>query len=665
MPRTLLPLDAPSTNELPVGVLFAPLDAPAPELAPKIAPASKPKVKTTPKAKAKSKKTEPEEAILEPEDEPDQAEEEQGPSSYDRALLRAILTRAERARRDPATFFEFALREEKTQARITIAAHQRVLFAFVNAFPRCVIRMPAGSSKTFCMAGLTLWLLGLDVTERGGMISASQEQASKPFSMVQDYLEDEHRAYPELHLVFPELRPSPRQKDKWTETRLVVDRPPGIRDASLAAIGIDGALQGARLSWILVDDVLNEENTSTPAARQKVNRLFFSKVLSRKDIEHSRIVVTNTPWHPSDLTYALEKAGWPTLTMSIEGDITIANADDWDTDDLRSDPRSRDPRNENLRLTAHDSEDYGAPLCRRLKDGEIVRANEQEADAFQRGERRDLFRFDIDGEIPLWPEKFPIEAIEELRDVTYVNEPQTYNQLYRCLCRDDASAKCKIEWIERCKDQAIALGHHSFVSEYRGSNFTVTGVDLAIGEDEKHDYTALFTFEIIPSITIPTEKGQRQIRNARKILDVEYGRFAGRSVVDKIVDKVRRYQSFVRVETNAAQDFLRQWVLDIDASIPVRAHTTGKNKTQRILGVEGLFIELEGGAWIIPCDPATRRVPDAVRRWIDECLYYQPPPAHTGDLLMASWLGRAQARALGAFDGERGNGSIAAGIAAR
>lgn len=648
MPRTLLPLDdLPRADELPVGFTLAPL-------------------------------TEEDAVDEEPGDEDAQEgtplpdggvggnEEEQGPSSYDQRLLRAILGRAEGSRRDPARFFEFVLREEKTQSRVATTAHQRVLFSFVQHYPRCVIRMPAGSSKTFCMAALTLWLLGLDPTERGAIISASEMQAAKPFSMVQDYLEDEHRAYPELHLVFPALRPSPRQKDKWTETRLVVDRPPGIRDASLAAVGMDGALQGARLSWILVDDVLSEENTATPAARQKINRLFFSKVLSRKDIERSRIVVTNTPWHPGDLTYALERAGWPTLTMSIEGDITVTNADDWDTDELRSDPRSRNPRNEGLRLASHDSEDYGAPLCRKLKDGEVVRASEEEAEAFRRGERSDLFYFDIDGEIPLWPEKFPVEKIEELKQF-YANEPQTYNQLYRCLCRDDASAKCKVEWIERCKDQALTLGLHSFVHEYRGSNITVTGVDLAIGEDEKHDYTAFFTFEIVPVVQLQTEKGPRTIRNARRILDVEYGRFAGRKIVDKLIDKVRRYNSFVRVETNAAQDFIRQWVLDVDIAIPVKAHTTGKNKTQRVIGVEGLFIELESGAWLIPCDPVTRAVPEPIRKWIDECLYYQPPPAHTGDLLMASWLGRAQARALGAFDGERGNGttSVAAGIAAR
>ena len=592
--------------------------------------------------------------------------EEQGPSSDDRALLRAVLRRAEAARRDPAKFFTFSMREERTQARIQSASHQRVLFSFVQHYPWCVIRMPAGSSKTFCIAALTLWLLGLDPTERGAIISASEGQAAKPFSMVQDYLADEHNAYPEMHLTFPGLRPSSRHKDKWTETRLVVERPPGIRDASLAATGIDGQLQGSRLSWILVDDVLSEENTATPAQRAKVNRLFFSKVLSRKDIEKSRIVVTNTPWHPGDLTYALERAGWPTLTMSIEGDITIANAPDWDTDELRCDPRSRNPANEGLRLSAHDNEDYGAPLCRRIKGGEIVRASDAEIEQYRRGERSDLFYFDIDGEIPLWPEKYPIEKIEELRDVTYADAPQTYNQLYRCLCRDDANAKCKVEWIERCKDNAISLGHHSFISEYKGPNITVTGVDLAIGEDEKHDYTALFTFEVLPIIQVSTDKGPRTIKNARKILDIDYGRFAGKLLVEKIIDKVKRYNSCVRVETNAAQDFIRQWVLDVDTAIPVKAHTTGKNKTQRIIGVEGLFIELENGIWIIPCDPHTRAVPEPVRRWLDECLYYQPPPAHTGDLLMGAWLGRAQARALGAFDGERmGGGNVGAMIAAR
>lgn len=582
----------------------------------------------------------------------------------DLRIVRALMRKADRARRDPVAFFSFVMKEEKTHARIEAAAHQRLLLEFVMAHPRSVIRMPVGSSKTFSMAALTLFLLGNDPTERGAMISASQGQAEKPLSMVQDYIEDEQGHYPELHLVFPELRPSPRAKDPWTQKKLVVDRPPGIRDPSLVAIGIDGKLPGARLSWIIVDDVLDEENTATPQQREKVKRLFNSTVLSRKDIEGSRIVVCNTPWHPDDLTYSLEKAGWPTLTMDIEGNVTITNAPDFDSDEIRPAYRTKgdleqdsagDPVPTVFRLAAHDSAAYDAPLSVQLRDG----TRELAANDNRRLAGNDNAEpFDVEEEIPLWPEVFSAEKIAKLRD-DYKNALYEYNQLYRCLCRSDEDAACKVEWIDRCKQLAIEAGHFSFVAEYRGPNPTVTGVDLAVGEDEKHDFTAFFTVECIPSMQI----GSKVYRNLRKILEIDIGRYKGRAIVDKLVDKTRRYNSIARVETNAAQDFLRQWTLDVDVSVPIRAHTTGANKHQRVHGVAGVFIELENGAWLIPTDPHTGQSPAAVQTWIEECLYYRPPPAHTGDALMASWLARAQARLLGTFD-DTGE-SVAAAIAAR
>ena len=581
-----------------------------------------------------------------------EASDEKAPESgtRDRRVLRALIARAERARKDPIAFFDFVMKEEKTHAKIAAAAHQRVLFDFIFHHQRVVIRMPVGFTKTFSMAAITLYLIGLDPTERGSVISSSREQAEKPLSMVQDYIEDESSQFPELHLAFPDLRPSRRVKDPWTQTKLVVDRPAGIRDPSLVAVGFGGKLPGARLSWIIVDDILNEENTRTPAARTKVKRWFDSTVVSRKDIERSRIVVTNTPWHPEDITYALEKAGWPTITMSIDGSITISNAPDWDSDEIRP---ALLTRGDVYRLTAHDTAEYGAPLVRfdpKAKD--YVQAQEGDAGAVHR---------DVEESIPLWPEMYPVEKIEQLRS-DYAGATSELNQLYYCRTRSDEDAPVKEAWIEKCKQLAIRAGVHRLVHEYRGPWPVVTGVDLAIGEDEKHDQTALFTFACVGEMRID----DKLYRNLRLILDVDVGRYRGRAVVDKIVDKTRRFGSICRVETNAAQDFLRQWTLDVDISVPVRAHNTGTNKHQRVHGVAGVFIEIENGAWLIPTDPNTLRCPAPVQVWIEDILSYKPPPAHTGDALMASWLARAEARAQGAWNREGPDGgSLAALVAAR
>ena len=101
-----------------------------------------------------------------------------------RASVQWLLTEANEARHDVKKLFSFVMKEEHTGRPVRCMPHQRVLFDFIDAHPMCVVRMPVGSSKTFCMATKTLQLLGNDPTARGAIISATQGQAGKPLGMV-------------------------------------------------------------------------------------------------------------------------------------------------------------------------------------------------------------------------------------------------------------------------------------------------------------------------------------------------------------------------------------------------------------------------------------------------------------------------------------------------
>lgn len=500
---------------------------------------------------------------------------------------------ADAAGKDPKAFFEFVVKHETTGADLKCEPHQRVIFDFVMAHRLCVVRLPAGTSKTFSMGTLTMYLLGQDPTGRGAIVSSTQGQAMKPLAMVRDTIESSQR----LRMVFPKLRKSLRKTDEWTQTEITVDRPPAIRDASLVAVGIDGAIAGARLSWIVVDDILDRENTASAAGLQKVHEWFDSTVLSRIDPGTGRIVVTNTPWHPEDLTYRLEEAGWPTLTMDVEGNITLSNCPDWDSPDITPSARP----GEVYRLATHNEpKDVQGQVCQET--------------------------------VPLWPQRYSWDDIAELRKNHLLHR---FNQLYMCVCRSDETAKCKVEWVETCK--AAGRGQ-TLVSMYAGGGLTITGVDLAVGKGSQYDNTAFFTFEQL-------EDGHR------RILDVEFGQWDAPTIVDKLILKHRSYKSLVMVENNAAQDYLRQFVLKKNASIPIKAHTTGRGKSHPEYGVEGIFLEMMNGAWIIPSS-GSGQVHPAVEKWISECLYYNPD-GHPGDVLMASWLAVELARQMG-FGGQKG-----------
>lgn len=500
--------------------------------------------------------------------------------------VRGLMRRAQEAQRDLPAFYEFTIKHEITKAPLKIAPHQTLMFRFAIDHPHCVIRMPIGCGKTFGMSAMALWLLGQDVTARGAIVSKIQGQAEKPLHMVADYI-TEPTLNPPLIMVFPWLQKGTRPTDEWTQTAITVQRPPAIRDPSIVAAGLDTAIGGSRLSWLVGDDILDADNTLTPAAREKVHSNFDARILSRLDPIGSCAVVCNTPWNLDDLTYNLEAAGWPTISMDIYGNIWFAGvSEEWleSVSDLI--------RRSNLE-----------PGCYRL------RAHDPDASE----------------STPLWPERYSLETINDIRAKRL---PHEFARLFLCKPFDEEAACCQKEWIETCKARGRGL---RLVHRYSGPNPVYTGVDLGVGKQHKHDLTSLFTFELLPN-------------GDRRILNIETGRWTGPVIVDKLIDAHDRYGSIVGVESNAAQDYIRQFAKEDRADLRVRAHTTGQANKQSIdFGVESIFTEIKAGKWIIPCDEDGSCARE-VQAWIEGCLYYQPPPHHTNDRLMACWIAREASR---------------------
>jgi hypothetical protein len=487
----------------------------------------------------------------------------------------------------------------------------------------CFVANDFIAHNTSLAAAITLWLMGRDPTLRGAIVSATQEQASKVLGVVSDYVVHS----PELRMVFPDLRPSRRPREPWTQTAITVDRPMGIRDPSLKAIGIDGAIAGSRLDWIVVDDVLSRENASTEDGRRKVIEFLDNAVLSRLEPgPAARILCIGTPYHPRDALYEMERRGWATLRMSIDGTIRVRDDaeeilsardrgepyEHWDHEAVR--PRSSNPRDEALRLVAHD-------------------------DAAS-----------------LWPEVFTPREVERLRRTVVLPE---FNRLYMVDARADDEAMCKVEYIEACKESARKAGVFSFVQQWPpdgGDNrlmFNVdasaamvfTGVDLAFKQGQQHD-------------------GRRQI------LDIESGRFAPPDVVDKMIDKHRRFGSVLVVEDVGAQSAMIDFARKKAPSLPIRPYATNAiAKANPVYGVASLFVEMQAGAWLIPNDKHGR-VNKEVEAFIQACLDYVPDK-HTADVLMACFFGREQARKWGCLTGGELAGAVfdaggfAAGLTAR
>lgn len=553
-------------------------------------------------------------------------------------LVRAMARRAAAARTDPVRLYEFVMREETSRRRLRIAPHQELIIRFILAHPKCVVRAPVGFGKTYVIIVLTLWFLGCDQTERGVVISAAQGQSKKVLDAVRRYIESSA----DLHLAFPELRRSPRMGDVWSQTALTVDRPPGIRDQSLRAIGIGGKLPGSRLSWINADDLLTLENTSSEKSREYTRHWVASSVLDRLDSVDSRIAITNVPWVTKastesigDITYELEAAPflWPTLTLDAYGDVDIRNTD-WDSDLIRPSRVGDDPEGVRHRLTAHDHPDY----------------------ARFAGDERHARWVDGDEQVPLWPEVYPLAVLEEKRQLL-AGHPGEFNRTFRCKPRDERTAAVKAEWIETAKVTAVRMGVHRSVASWPSGPPTFTCVDPAFGQKRRHDKTSILTFTVLPSMH-------------RLILENQVGRWQGGEIASRTAGACVRFNSIAVVEGNAAQRWMKELIRQRNLSITVRTMTTGNNKHDPRFGVQSIFLEIEDGLWLLPNDgmldgrgqPLAGTCPPGVIELVSDLLEYDAN-RHTSDSLMALWIGREYARRIGVLHVAHsggGDGSLAA-----
>jgi hypothetical protein len=527
---------------------------------------------------------------------------EKGDKRAFKLLSIALLAKAKKARHDFKAFFEFVMEEENTKAPVKMAPHQEVVAEFMLAHRRGVVMMPRGHSKSFLLLALILWSIGRDPNFRGAIVSATQEQAAKMVLAVRQYIESN----PRLRLVFPNLRPTTRKGEPWTQTAITVHRPHGTRDATLVALGFEGAVLGARLKFVAVDDILTAENTHTHESRTKVIEWVDAAVLQTLDrVGDARAYFVGTAFHPDDLLHVATKRGWATMKMDVMGNVStqddvdpvvrVDGGEQWDTDKLRPGTFPYE------RLAAHDPD----------KHEEII----------------------------LWPGRFGLKVRELVKQKHALEKlqremlPTTFQQMYMMVGRDAESALFRQHWFDKCKENARKMGFKTLATEYDGSLPTFTGVDLGIGIGEHNDDTCLFTYCVLES-------------GHRLVLDVDCGKFDGAKKVAKVREKVERFNSWVvMVESNGGQKMLAEWALDQDVSLPVRAQQTGANKAHVEIGIPGLALEVYNGAWLLPNDDRGNCHPN-LERAIREAVNYVADK-HTGDALMGWWLAQQAARSWG------------------
>lgn len=132
-------------------------------------------------------------------------------------------------------------------------------------------------------------------------------------------------------------------------------------------------------------------------------------------------------------------------------------------------------------------------------------------------------------------------------------------------------------------------------------------------------------------------------------IEIRRGKWGPTKAVLQLIDAYNtHHHQLICVENNAAQDAIRQWALEKGgASMPLKPFTTGSNKADIMVGLPGMAVEFENDSWIAAMGEVQHQPDCACGFCIWKRELSEHPVGEAADTVMASWLAREAARAIG------------------
>jgi predicted phage terminase large subunit-like protein len=199
--------------------------------------------------------------------------------------------------------------------RMRPAPHHQEMIEFIldrlDKREHGVILEPRGHAKTTWANTILLsWLVSKHPNIRIGLISNTAKQSNAFSRAVRFTIE----ANDYQHEVFGNLTGRHKWNDvEWirADSALI-----GTKDLTMYSAGAGGAIISKRFDLILCDDILDEENCSSPEQMEKIETWFW-KTLKPCLAPGGSIIVIGTRWAEGDLYQKLiEEKRWPALVKS-------------------------------------------------------------------------------------------------------------------------------------------------------------------------------------------------------------------------------------------------------------------------------------------------------------------------------------------------------------
>lgn len=202
----------------------------------------------------------------------------------------------ERARVDPAAFCAYVLRDDSGGIVQNQPMHEE-WHRLISENDRVLIWAHVESAKTTSITiGRALFEIGRNPNIRIAILSNTDGQAHLICNTIRRIIESS----PEYRRVFPHVVPD--KQAGWSGRRLFVQRSSSAKDPTVRSVGVHGNILGARIDYLIVDDILDYENTLSAQQRGNLAAWFKSTIQGRLT-KKAKIVVVGTAWHKDDLLH--------------------------------------------------------------------------------------------------------------------------------------------------------------------------------------------------------------------------------------------------------------------------------------------------------------------------------------------------------------------------
>jgi len=212
------------------------------------------------------------------------------------------------ARRDYRKFVSLCFRTEEGEP-VKVADFQRAWVGAALTHRRTLIWCPVEHGKSKHMSvWFPIWVLAHEPNYRIMIVSNTASQAIKFSEEIRENIEKNEI----LHELFPNLLPG----SEWTKGSFKIKRSAIMKDPSVQAVGAYGPVIGARADIIILDDIIDFENSATVYLQDKLMRWLDSSVFTRRT-KNGRIVAVGTKWTKFDVYHRLVKRkGWAVFEYS-------------------------------------------------------------------------------------------------------------------------------------------------------------------------------------------------------------------------------------------------------------------------------------------------------------------------------------------------------------